>query len=329
VNSDTVTILRSRGRRLAKLVKSDDQIVGYDEARTFTMIEHDVENLAGLHRLLIWLSVRPDRCIVRGALINPTINGPIRRLLHCDQETGDRPTLYEVPRFWIATDWDALDKPDDVDVTDPAACGRVALERLPPAFQRAAAIVCATGSHGVKPGIRVRLWQWLDRAITGREIERWLSGVAGLDVSVFRPAQAIYTAAPVFEAGSDPLANRVALIVGDDRVIVPPPEKLAPPAPKQARPLPETGTIRADTEAWSALRDATARVSGAAVSSRHVTILSEAARLARFVHRGLLTASSVENALVGAARDAGKPAGEAEAIFAWVMKQPHTNSRAA
>lgn len=269
MNSDTITILRSRGRRLAKLVKADGAIVGYDEARTFTAIEHDVENLDGLHRLLAWLSGRPDRCIVRAALINPTITGPIRRLLYADRETGDQPTLYEAQRFWIATDWDALDKPDDVDVTDLAACGRVALERLPPAFRRAATIVCATGSHGVKPGIRIRLWHWLDRAITGKEIERWLAGIAGLDVSVFRPAQIIYTAAPVFEVGADLLPNRVALIRGDDRVVVPPHEKLAPPPPRQAKPLPETGTIRADTEAWSALRDATARVSGAAVSSRH------------------------------------------------------------
>lgn len=329
MNSDTITIFRSRGRRLAKLVKADGAIVGYDEAKTFTATEHDVESLDDLHRALVWLSTRPDRCVVRAALTNADRTDAIRRLIHPDPKTGDRATLYEVPRFWVATDWDALDRPDHVDVTDLHACGMAALGRLPVAFHNAATIVCATGSHGVKAGIRVRLWHWLDRAITGKEIERWLAGIAGLDISVFRAAQVIYTAAPVFESGTDPLPDRVALIPGDDRVAVPAPSELSPPAPRPAAPMPKPNDAKAQTYAWAALRNAATRIAMAPVSARHATILSEGGRLARLVHQGLLAASTVESVMEDAAMQAGKPQGEAKAAFNFALRQPFTESRVA
>lgn len=323
MNSDTITILRSRGRRLAKLVKADGAIIGYDEAKTFTAIEHDVESLDDLHRALVWLSTRPDRCIVRAALINPTITGPIRRLLYADRETGDHPTLYEVPRFWIATDWDALVKPDDVDVTDLDACGRVALARLPTAFHKAACIVSATASHGIKPGIRVRLWHWLNRAITGAEIGRWLGPIGGLDASIFRPVQAIYTSAPQFESGIDPLPARTIMLPGEPRVAVPAAATLAPPPPvRQPAPLPAPGDGNAARYAFGALRNATARIAMAGVGSRHAAIISEARGLSRFTTAGLLDAATVRRALADAAAAAGKPQGEADLAIDWAAAHP-------
>ncbi|MGC9271754.1 hypothetical protein [Acidiphilium sp.] len=322
MNSDTLTVLRSRGRRLAKLVQADGSIVGYDEARTFTAIEHDVENLDDLHRALVWLSTRPDRCIVRAALTNPDRTDPIRRLLYRDPKTGDRPTLYECQRFWIATDWDTLDKPDDIDLTDLAACGRVALARLPAAFHTAACIVSATASHGIKPGIRIRLWHWLDRAITRAEITQWLGTVAGLDDCVFRPAQIIYTAAPVFESGTDPLPTRTTILSGEPRVAVPPAAALASPSPRPAAPLPKPDDARASTYASVALRNAAARIATAGTGDRHFTLIREARSLARFTAAGLLTASTVLETLERAAQDAGKPEGEATAIAAWARSHP-------
>ncbi len=323
MNSDTITILQSRGRRLAKLVQADGTIVGYDEARSFTSIEHDVENLDDLHRVLTWLASRPDRCIVRAALINPTITGPIRRLLYADRETGDHPTLYEVPRFWIATDWDALDKPDDCDVADLNACGRVALARLPEEFHGAATVASATASHGIKPGIRVRLWHWLNRAITRAEINQWIGTIAGLDDCIFRPAQITYTAAPVFESGIDPLPARTTIIPGEPRVAVPAAATLAPPPPvRQPAPLPAPGDANASRYAFGALRNATARIAMAGVGSRHAAIIAEARGLARFTTAGLLDAATVRRALADAAAAAGKPQGEADLAIDWAAAHP-------
>ncbi|MEE3502641.1 hypothetical protein [Acidiphilium acidophilum] len=322
MNSDTLTILRSRGRRLAKLIRADGEIDGYDEAKTFTAIEHDVENLDDLHRALTWLATRPDRCIVRAALINSDRTTPMRRLLYADQETGDAATLYEPLRFWLATDWDALDQPEGLDLADLAECGRVALARLPAAFHNAACIVSATASHGLKPGIRIRLWHWLDRAINQSEIRRWLGAIAGLDDCIFRPAQVIYTAAPVFETGIDHLAARTARIDGEPRVAVPSAAALAPPAPRPAAPLPKPSDARASTYAYVALRNAAARVATAGKGDRHFTIIREARSLARFIDAGLLTTSDVRATLEQSAQSAGKPEGEADAVIAWAIAHP-------
>ena len=43
------------------------------------------------------------------------------------------------------------------------------MERLPSAFAEAEGIVQASAGHGIKPDIRLRLWFWLDRPITGAE----------------------------------------------------------------------------------------------------------------------------------------------------------------
>jgi hypothetical protein len=175
--SDTITTLKSAGRRLTKLVKVDGEIVGYDEARTFTPDELDVASIGDLYEVLSEISADPYRCVVRGALVNCGATTPIRRLIHVDKDTGDRATLYEVPRFWVATDWDTLPRPDSVDLTDLAACASVALARLPVEFRGVSHIVSATSSHGIKDGIRIRLWHWLSRPLVLADLKIWLGGV--------------------------------------------------------------------------------------------------------------------------------------------------------
>lgn len=319
---DTITILRSRGPRLAKLVRADGKIIGYDEARTYYGTQHEIQNLNDLHAALTWLSSRADRCIVRGALVDPRRTSPIRRLLYDDPKTGEVATLREAPHHWLATDWDALDRPSDVAVTDLAGCAHRALARLPAAFHSAACIVQATGSHGIAPGIRMRSWHWLSRPLTGPELTRWLGRIDGIDASVFRPAQLIYTAAPVFETGRDHLPERIAMISGTPHVEPPSAAALAPPLPKPPAPLPKPGDARADRYAWAALRNAAARIASSGEGDRHPTILREGRSLARFIAAGLLTKQTVMQTLETAAQGAGKPQGEASAVLAWATAHP-------
>lgn len=321
---DTITILNSRGRRLAKLIAADGTIASYDSARIFTATAPGVGSLHDLHGVLTWLASRPDRCIVRGALVDAARTSPIRRLLYDDPKTGEVATLREAPHHWLATDWDALDRPSDVAVTDLAGCAHRALARLPAAFHSAACIVQATGSHGIAPGIRIRSWHWLSRPLTGPELTRWLGRIDGIDTSVFRPAQLIYTAAPVFETGRDHLPERIALLPGSPAVTAPPTEALAPPPPRPAAPLPRPGDSRAARYAFAALRNSLTRVNTTSEGQRHPTILREARSLARFIDAGLLPAGSVRAALADAARSVGKPDGEAEAILNWAIAHPST-----
>ena len=69
---------------------------------------------------------------------------------------------------------------------------------LPEEFWTADCIVQATAGHGIKPGMRLRLWFWLSRPLGRGELDRWFAN-SPVDRSVFRTVQAIYTAAPVFE----------------------------------------------------------------------------------------------------------------------------------
>jgi hypothetical protein len=312
---DNITILQSRGRRLAKLIGRDGCIVDYDSARLFDLAAVKVSGLDALESLLRRLARRSDYCIVRGAIADPLRTRKVRRLLHRDPQTGDGPTLCDEPRRWLALDVDALPRPEATAPSDLVACARIAIEALPAAFRSARCIAQATASHGLKPGMRLRLWVWLSRAVTGAELRRWLR-TAPVDHAVFSPAQIIYTAAPVFAAGAvDPLSERLALLSGArDAVPVPAAAVLAPPKPT----MPPAAAV-GGRYGFAALAAATARVARAPDGQRHPTLLGEARGLARLVSRRLLTEQTVTAALVGAAAMAGLPAAEATATIAWAL----------
>jgi len=73
----------------------------------------------------------------------------------------------------------------------------------------------------------MRLIFLLDRAITNSEARRWLAGIPGVDTSVWRPAQVIYTATPLFEGLDDPVPRRSGFRGG--AVVVVPKIREAPP----------------------------------------------------------------------------------------------------
>ena len=104
----------------------------------------------------------------------------------------------------------------------------MALDQLPEAFRDASCYWQLTSGHGIKAGGRCRLWFWLSRPTTNRELKVWLSN-AKLDPSVFAIVQPIYTAAPLLANGTkDFLAVRSGIRAGTvDEVEVPGPETLA------------------------------------------------------------------------------------------------------
>jgi hypothetical protein len=226
---DSVTIARATYRRLVKQVQPDGTVTAFDAARTFDLIEHQVANLEELELLLRQLEQLGRCCVVRGKPADPERCKGVRRLLYPDAETGDPATLVETPRRWLALDFDSLPKPDWIEISDLLACACVAIRKLPVEFQKARFIVQATASHGLKPGIRIRLWCWLSRPVGAAELKFWLRATP-LDTWVLGAAQVIYTAAPVLLSGAvDPLPTRIAVVPGHDVVPVPPPSRLKPP----------------------------------------------------------------------------------------------------
>lgn len=239
---DTITVLRARGRRLAKAISiSPFAITDYDAAKHFDLTELPVSGIDMLEEDLRRLLLQSDCCIVRGGIADIGKCHDVRRLLHPD---GDDPaTLVEVPRRWLALDIDGLARPVNVPVSDLVACAGIAIAALPSEFHDARAVVQATAGHGYKPGSRLRLWYWLSRPVCGAELKIWLDG-ARVDHALFSAAQIVYTAAPVFVAGRDPLPTRiVSLRAGAGCVAVP---ELPEPAPRPQPPpvKPATGLSR-------------------------------------------------------------------------------------
>ena len=326
---DTLTVLRSQGPRLAKLLHADGQCEPYDRARTFTMHPVPVDGVGSLARLLARLLLRPDCCAIRGAPLDPANTSPVRRLLYSCRQTGELPTVREQARHWLALDVDGLPRPPDVPAADLAACARAALAALPPAFTGAKCVVQATAGHAVKPGLRLRLWFWCSLAMAGGELKRWLcpNGAApsAIDQSVFAPAQMIYTAAPVFAPGAaDPLPARLLVLDGAEAVVPPPPASLTPPP---LPPRPDVATPVTLGTGASYTRHALARAVQRITSGgpRHPAIVSEARSLARLVAAGWLAESELRAVLHEAARQAGKDdEGEVAKCIAWGLAHPST-----
>ncbi len=325
---DAVTVLRARGRRLAKRLHPDGRVEGYDSARTLDGFTEPVPDLPALAALLDRLLPRPDCCIVRGELLAGATATGIRRLLHPDAETGDAPTLRDVPRRWLALDVEGVPLPAGIPAADLLACAAVALATLPVALRGAACIVGASASHGLRPDLRLRLWFWLDRPVWGHELRRWLRDTPA-DPSVFGAAQPIYTAAPVLAGGmADPLPGRLLTLPGVALVTVPAPELLAPPPPpERPAPGPSPATVATPEQGSAYVRGALVRavhrITSTTPGGRHRIIVGETARLARFVAPGLLTASVVADVVREAARAAGKDdAAEVAACIAWGLANP-------
>ena len=320
--SDSITVLRcARGLRLAKLITPTGAI-DYDRTRTFDGWTIPVDSLDAIEDIVRRLIDKPRLCVVRGALARGDQASRIRRLAYLDAKTGAEPTLQETPHKWLALDVEGVQQPTDIPPHDLEACARFAMQRLPVAFRRASCIVQATAGHGRKPDIRLRLWFWLSRHTTGAELKRWLTG-SPADPSVFRPAQVIYTAAPVFQDCDDHLPRRIGSVRGSDTPVqVPAPLALAPAARREAKPLPGVDRAGASSYAWAALRNAKARVAGAAINNRHPTCVQESRGLARLVEAGLLNRSQVIRAMGEALEEAGKTRDEGEAIAEWGLSHP-------
>ena len=322
-NRDSITVIRARrGKRLAKIIRPDG-ITDYDAAFHYDLFERRVFDLDAIHRLLTVLLHRPDCAVVRGVPLDADRMLNVRRLAFRDPDTGDWPTLGEAPHHWLALDLDNVARPDALPPSNLAACGALAIRRLPAAFKDARCLVQASASHGIKPGVRLRLWYWLDRQTTELELKRWLQGTPA-DPSVFRIAQPIYTAAPIFAGGAhDHLPVRLFVLCGTRATVpVPSAAALAPPPRPPPAPLPAPNSRGAGIYAFAALRGATARVAQARQGSRHGTLIAAARSLAPFVSAGLLAESDVRAALGGAIKHAGKEAEEAEAVWAWAIAHP-------
>jgi len=112
----------------------------------------------------------------------------------------------------------------DGEIQDQEAMLSYAIQQLPTEFQTVDCWYHFSSSMGIKAGIRVHLWFWLDRPCSDNEMKAWLSGYP-VDLRLFNPFQIHLTANPRFIDGAvDPYPNRSGLFeagIGVSTVPVP------------------------------------------------------------------------------------------------------------
>jgi hypothetical protein len=146
------------------------------------------------------------------------------------------PMLQDCPRTWVIFDVDRIPVPGHMAedwVDDPDSSVEHVLSLLPEPFQPAtcwwslsssAAVPCKTGRE-VSGTFKLKLAFWLDRALTGAEVKRWMAAEkAPVDPAVFNAIQLIYLARPALGHGlHDPVPRRSGTWQGEaDTVEVPP-----------------------------------------------------------------------------------------------------------
>jgi hypothetical protein len=314
-----VTVVESHGDAvLAKRWHLDGTCTPYGNAYHVTLHPEPVASLVALHALLRRLLPAPRCCIVRAEPVTGQPMRRVRRLLHPCPETGDAPTLREVPRRWVAVDLDGLPAPAGTDPRDLAACAKLARAALPHAFRDAAGIIAATAGHGIKPGARLRWWAWLSRPTTGAELDSWFS-CCPVDLATFRPVQPIFTAPPLFDAGvPDPVPERLALVPGAREVVQVPAPALLRPVRVEVRRMAarDAGMAGAGAVAY-----ARRTIAAAPVNARHATAKRMAAFLGHLHREGEVSAGDVAEAVAAGIEMAGKDRAEGEAIARWTLAQ--------
>lgn len=296
---DALTVITAPRLWLAKRI-SPKKTEQYSRARHLDFATVPINGLDDIAVALTRLARDPHSAVIRGELIDPRRSRGVRRLLYPDPETGEAPTCREVSRQWVALDLEKIERPADVDVTDLAACARVALASLPAAFRDVRAVVQATSSHGIKPDIRLRIWCWLSRPTTGEELKRWLAGTPA-DPAVFGGVQPIYTAAPIFAGGTvDHLPRRMAELPGVECVEVPPPEALAPP-PRPARPTADPHAPVSASAIEAFIDRCLARVRNAGDGGKHAALRAAAVSLGGIQDQAGFSDSEMTKRLLDAA----------------------------
>lgn len=259
--SDSITVLTARGNlRQTKFITHNLIVEPADKAKRFSAEEHSVNSLSDLDKLLVSLQRRSQSYVLRGVLADPKNYLDINRRSSVTRKDPEAPGLREKPHKWVALDLD--DVPYEGDPNDLESCYSAAIALLPREFHAVDCIVQATGSHGIKPGARLRLWFWLDRFMSSTELRVWFKD-CDVDPAIFTASTPVYTAAPVFDVGlTDHIKERGLRIdlFGDDVVRVPAIEP--PPPPVSSKPEASiedlTSAIEAlpnDDEDWHTFND--------------------------------------------------------------------------
>lgn len=297
MSDDAITLLSPHGQIATKCVYPD-RSEPPPMAKWNRALVAPVSDLLTFVNALRTLAAQPNWYLVRG---EPKPDAELQNMRRAHIEPGA--TLIERPRHWVLLDLDKVMlevKPADF-ATDPRKYAIAARELLPPCFRTVACWYQATGSAGIKPGVRLRLGFWCDRPVSSLEWREWsASWDVEVDKSLFTPSQPHYTASPVFlEGATDPVTGaRCGVLEGASEVVA----------------VPVMVTDKPDT-AQAALKAAARKISQTEEGERNIALNKTAYSLGRRFHEDDLPADKIVAALSMAADKAQIPDHEAQATI--------------
>ena len=153
----TVTIITSVTNN--QIVKSfggtDYQSLKFSPGTEFLVSQQSVHDLQILASVIGRLEGEPTKAVIRGLPLLPK-NEPVARQSQNFSSTS---------HYWCMIDIDSL--PWDGDLQDHQSLLEYASSQLSPEFQQADCWHHFSSSMGIKAGIRVHLWYWLERPCSG------------------------------------------------------------------------------------------------------------------------------------------------------------------
>lgn len=306
---DTLTVLMTLDprklavKRLSLGSNGEWRIIPYDKAVWFACREVGVDDLLSLGRTIQLLEPIRRTFVIRGRPKPYTNRARCRRLAH-DRE-GAPATFEAASRCWLAVDLDSLpvppwpegiNRPPIDPAKDHGLCVRIGTAVLPPAFQDVSCFYQLTSSAGVKPGIRIRLWFWLDQPVADGEASRWLKAYP-VDIALYRTVQPHYIAAPVFSPPElDPVPVRSGFFWKDRTTVAVP--DLSPPKQRPRRR--SASHLPACGDAVTYRKQLCARVAAAPEGRRHDELKRAAAIGFSLAFTGRDDPDAVERALLEA-----------------------------
>jgi predicted P-loop ATPase len=192
----------------------------YDNGLLWTAAELPVSSLETLATAVDGLRKQPHTCIVRGKA--KTLGVPQRRTKDPKPDLPI-PTFDTAPHRWIMFDVDG----PDIGINQaehPTQAVEALRASLPSPWNTAACYWQASASAGIKPGVRVHLWYWLDRPISDAEAKRIavsLKVAYNVDAQLYQAVQPHYCADPIFVGGPDPMQERAGILDGEPEAVVP------------------------------------------------------------------------------------------------------------
>lgn len=200
-----VTVAQAAGKGLVLTKRNyPKHQVSYDQVKHFNFFEIELWNLWDLYLLSKRMLTKPRCCFLRAMIKDDNIRKHVVR-----KYKGQDATLVVQKQNWFALDIDGYGSCTGDLKTDAASVRQA----LPSVFRYAECFVVASSSYGIKPDIRMRMFFWAMRPVSGQDLKRLMDGnEAKADLAIFNPIQPIYTAAPIFHSMTDPIKERILWI---------------------------------------------------------------------------------------------------------------------